>query len=220
MQKSKYSGVILDLDGTLLDSLPGIARAMNLVLASCGRPWHPEEAYRDYIGNGLEETVRRAARAAGLQEDSGNLVSEYRRHYREVWPDFSLPYPGIHAVLRKLAARSAVQLAVLSNKHEQFTRDMTAYFFPDIPFKAVRGSMDGIPAKPDPLVALEIAALQGLAPERIFLLGDSEIDLQTARNAGMQPVLAAWGYGSPGLSSAFPEALVLTEAGDLLELFH
>jgi len=218
MSEKAFFGIIFDLDGTLVDSLPGIAKAMNLVLESYDRPIHPETAYRDFIGAGLEETVRRSAAAAGLCHDISELVTRYRLKYDEIWPDCSIPYKGIKESLQCLASRS-IPMAVLSNKHHYFTEAIVRFFFPDIVFGVIRGSQDGLPAKPDPAAALETALQMGLDAHEAILVGDSDIDLETASRAGMSAALAAWGYGKPGLSEHYPESFLLKEPADIMRLF-
>ena len=201
-------GLIFDLDGTLVDSLPGIAAALNAVMAEEGFPTHPEEAVRDFIGNGLETTVRRAC-----PEDTGDsqvtrLVDAFRGFYADTWIAGTRPYPGISGLLAELHAKG-VPLAVLSNKSHAFTEQMAAEIFPEIPFAAVLGLRPGMPPKPDAGGALEIARSLGMEPHQCCIIGDSTMDIETAKHAGMRSCAITWGYhDATRLIAAAPDSVV------------
>jgi phosphoglycolate phosphatase len=192
----KYSAVLFDLDGTLLDSLEGIALAMNAVLSEQGWETHPTPAYATMVGNGIEEMVERSVRPHRVDDETmEKFVSDYRRNYSQCWPSHSPPYQGIEALLAFLAGKG-MALAVLSNKRDDFCKDMVAHFFPRIQFAAVCGTVSGIAQKPDPGGALAIAKKLVIAPESFLYLGDTDVDMQTAAAAGMFPGGVAWGFRS------------------------
>jgi phosphoglycolate phosphatase len=190
----KYAAVLFDLDGTLLDSLEGIALAMNAVLRERGWATHPQPAYATMVGNGIEEMIARAIRPHRV--DAGTmqqLVAVYRRHYSQCWPQHSPPYAGIGELLAFLTKRG-IALAVLSNKRDDFCQTMVAHFFPRIRFAEVRGTLPGIAQKPDPAAALAIAKKLDIAAERFLYLGDTDVDMQTAGAACMFAGGVAWGF--------------------------
>lgn len=192
----KYSAVLFDLDGTLLDSLEGIALAMNAVLVEQGWPAHTTATYATMVGSGIEEMVERAI--APQQADDGTmkkLVADYRRYYGHFWLLHSPPYPGIDDLLAFLL-KKGIALAVLSNKRDDFCQAMVAHFFPGIQFAEVRGVLSGIAQKPDPCGALAIAKKLAIDPENFLFLGDSDVDMQTAGAARMFAGGAAWGFRS------------------------
>jgi phosphoglycolate phosphatase len=190
----KFEAVIFDLDGTLLDTIEDIASAMNRILQSRGWPTFGIPEYKKLVGDGLEELVRRALTPHGLGDDEiAALIRDYRDEYARSWRDTSRPYPGIPELLRELARRG-LKTAVLSNKSDPFTQDMTAELLPGCRFDVVRGAVPGIPLKPDPAPAVMIAAQLAVAPDACLLLGDTKVDMQTARAAGMFPVGALWGF--------------------------
>jgi phosphoglycolate phosphatase len=186
-------GLIFDLDGTLVDSLRGIASSLNHALGEAGLPGHSMKAIRGFIGNGARVLVTRAAPLDSDEALLDLLENDFKAHYDVNWPDGTFPYDGINELLETLQA-NGMQLAVLSNKPHPFTSSIVARVFPNIDFKVVLGQLPGIPHKPDPAGALEIANLIGLLPADCTVIGDSTMDLETARNAGMQAIAVTWGF--------------------------
>ena len=198
----RFQAVIFDLDGTLLDSLGGIAIAMNALLEQMGYPLHPLEEYRYFVGDGLRTMVSRALpgewhyqfREPDQKEPVlDQLEKKYRNLYSEKWPQHSPPYSGIPELLETLS-RENLKMAVLSNKSDDFTKRMVLELLPDYNFEVVLGARRGVPVKPDPGAALEIAATIGITPGGMIFLGDSGVDMQTGVNAEMYPVGALWGF--------------------------
>lgn len=191
----KPQALIFDLDGTLVDSLNDLARCTNEVLAENNVPIHPKEAYRLFVGNGVEKLIQRALPTA-QQEDAellATMVERMRTLYSQSWDQQSAPYPDIDALLAQLVIAN-VPLAVLSNKPHNFTVQFIERFFPSVPFTVVRGAMEDCPLKPHPQAALEIAKRLGLAPETIGFVGDSAPDILTAKNADMIAIGVTWGF--------------------------
>ena len=186
-----------DLDGTLLDTLADIGSACNRMLGAHGFPQHPIPAYATMVGNGFTRTVERALPGAVLAalspEEREELTAEARAQYAAHLYDHTAPYAGMPEALTELAENGLV-LAVLSNKPDAWTEPIIHRFFPDIPFALVRGARPDAPLKPDPRVPLAMLAELGLEPARCAYVGDSDVDMLTARNAGMTAVGAAWGF--------------------------
>lgn len=189
-----FRGLIFDLDGTLVDSLADIGEAMNVTLRAHGLAEHPLPAYSRMVGEGIEKLVQRALPAA-CPLPFPALVDEYRAAYRALDHRHTQIYPGIEALLERLTALG-VPLAVLSNKRDDFTRDLVKKRLGRFPFQDVRGERAGVPRKPDPTAALELAAALDVAPARIGFVGDTPIDMNTARNAGMTGIGVLWGFRS------------------------
>ena len=205
--------VFFDLDGTLLDTLADIGGACNRMLAAHGFPQHAIPAYATMVGNGFTRTVERAlppqVLAALSPKEREELTDEARAQYAAHLYDHTEPYPGMTEALAELAGRGMV-LAVLSNKPDAWTEPIIRHFFPDISFALIRGARAELPLKPDPHVPLAMLAELGLEAQRCAYVGDSDVDMLTARNAGMLPVGAAWGFrGAPELRAA--GALLLPE---------
>jgi len=213
-ERLPFQAVIFDLDGTLADTLDGIVAAMNGVLAGRGLPTHDRDAYRRFIGDGIHKLIERA-----LPPDQQHLRDEVLAEYRPVLLErggaSAKPYPQSVPLLDALAARN-IPRAVLSNKPDDATRDVVERLFGLSRFVAVRGQRDGEPIKPDPAAALELAGAMGVAPAACALLGDSDVDMHTAINAGMIPLGAGWGIRGPAELRAGGASVVLTEPLDLL----
>lgn len=180
------------MDGTLVDSLAGIAASLNRVLEAAGLEQYPAETVRGFVGNGVAMLVRRALPAGASDEQVAALACGFRADYGARWAEGSWVYPGVTEALAELAGR--VPLAVWSNKPHSFTVAMVAGLLPDIPFAVVLGEREGFPRKPDPTCASEVAAALGEPPARIVLVGDSVTDIESARNAGFRSAAVTWGY--------------------------
>lgn len=210
-------GLIFDLDGTLVDSLPGIAASLNRALASLSQPQHALHAIRGFIGNGARVLVSRAAPTGATEPLLAALEQAFKADYDLTWPQGTGVYPGVASMLAELHLRG-VALAVLSNKPHAFTTAMVGGVFPAAEFVAVLGQRAGIPHKPDPAGANEIIAKLGLPVQAVTLIGDSTMDIETARRAGLRAVAANWGYHDrDALEAAMPDALIDTPE-ELLQL--
>jgi phosphoglycolate phosphatase len=192
MSSPSFRAAIFDLDGTLADSVEDVGGAMNEVLAARGYPQHDLPTYRRFVGDGIEMLIRRAVPAEAL-EQVPQLLVEYRARYGLRLDSKTTLYPGIQALLDALVA-AGVKLAVLSNKREEFTRELVRRLLPGVPFLEVRGEREGTPRKPDPTSALEVAAALGVPPAQCVFVGDTAVDMKTAVCAGMMPVGVLWGF--------------------------
>lgn len=183
-------GVVFDLDGTLVDSLGDIAASFNEVLVGAGHAAHPVEAYRGFVGDGVAALVERA-RPEGSDGDA--LLADMRRVYARRCNETTRPFPGMVALVHALRAQGR-PLAVLSNKPHPMTLEVVDALFEAGTFACVLGQRDEVPRKPDPSGARECAAAMGCAAEHIALVGDTGVDIATARNAAMQAIVVGWGF--------------------------
>ena len=189
----KFKAVIFDLDGTLLDTLADLADAMNAVLAGNRLPTHPVDAYRYFVGDGMATLIRRIVPPSLTEDQVARCLADFSQTYAARWQRNSCPYPGIHAMLSGLQ-NAGLKLAVLSNKPDAFTREFIRFFFPEQRFDAVFGQRSGVEKKPSPAGALEIAALLHVAPGECLYVGDTAVDMQTGRSAGMFTIGVLWGF--------------------------
>ncbi|MGJ8678649.1 MAG: HAD family hydrolase [Akkermansiaceae bacterium] len=199
--------VIFDLDGTLINSLPGIAASLNRVLKNNDLPTHPESRVRTFIGDGIIKLVERA-----LPDDDADklerLVPLMMEDYAATWKNGSIPYEGAIEALQELLNKG-IGIAVFSNKPDIYCKEITDTLFPTIPFSKVLGQREETPVKPDPAGALIVASALEAQPHEIAFLGDSTIDLLTAKNAGMMPIAASWGYHDlPDLEKEDPAYII------------
>jgi phosphoglycolate phosphatase len=192
-----FDGVIFDLDGTLVDTLEDIADAMDRVLALEGAPGHTYEEYRYLIGHGIRNLVTESL-PAELRSDErvarcyARMIEDYGRNSLVK----TRAYDGVPELIRALRAAD-IPLAIHSNKSDALTRAIVEALLDPADFALVAGARPDAPLKPDPAVALAIAARFGLPPARIVYLGDSLVDMRTATAAGMIGVGATWGFRTP-----------------------
>jgi phosphoglycolate phosphatase len=208
--------VLFDLDGTLLDTLADIAGCTNLVRAELGLPPHPQDAYRHFVGDGLSELLVRAFPARALR--GPGLRARARRFeelYAEHGMDETRPYPGVARMLDGVVRRG-LPMAVVSNKPQNFTQACVDKLLPRWRFEAVRGARPQVPLKPDPAGPLAAARAMGVAPREVLYLGDTGVDMKAARNAGMFPVGALWGFRDADELTRSGAQLLIRRPGELL----
>lgn len=195
VSQARPGAVLFDLDGTLVDSLGDLADSGNAMLAELGHATHSEKAYRQFVGNGVQQLVQRClpADVAASEQQSRRALEIYRQQYQRRWHDRTIPYCGIPEALEALVT-AEVPLAVLSNKPHEFTTCCVEHFFPHIPFTVIQGQQEGIDKKPAPAGALLIAEKMEVDPSCCALVGDSDVDMLTAANAGMRGVGVLWGF--------------------------
>lgn len=212
-----YRALLFDLDGTLLNTLEDLANACNRVLAAMGHKTHAVPEYRFLVGSGVRILVERMLPAPlGREVETVEAaLAAFREEYARCWHEHSRPYPDIADLLDDLVQRG-LELAVLSNKPQHFTELCVQTLLPSWPFRSVLGQREGVPKKPDPAGALETARLLGLAPAEMLYVGDSDVDMLTAKHAGMSAVGVLWGFrGADELRAAGADVLA-ERPGDIL----
>lgn len=187
--------VVFDLDGTLLDTIPDIAGALNRALAACGLPTHPVRRVETFVGGGIRDAVRKAVPADTPGETLERILEIYKEDYCNRCTEQTARYPGVPEMLERLL-QHGFALGVLSNKTEATAQKIVRTYFPDVPFRCVLGRAEGRPLKPDPGAAVPVLAAMGLEAGAVAYVGDSGTDMVFARAAGMLPVAAPWGYRS------------------------
>ena len=182
--------IIFDLDGTLLNTIDDLGYACNHALEQAGYPTHPIEAYPEKVGNGINNLIRRALPEGERTEEKILRVREFFVPYYDAHNcDYTRPYEGIPELLAALK-RQGHQLAVASNKYQAATEKIVSHYFPDV-FAVILGERAGVERKPDPQIVYDIrAALPGEA----LYIGDSLVDMETARNAGVPFIACSWGF--------------------------
>jgi phosphoglycolate phosphatase len=207
--------VIFDLDGTLADTIDDIAGAVNRCLARRGLREHDLELFKLMVGDGFRNLVTRALpESMRSPEYVEALRAEAMADYAERCLERTRAFPGIRELLSALAERG-ISLAVLSNKPDELTKKVIAGLFPTVDFAVVRGESPDFPRKPDPASALDSCARMGARPDETVYLGDSGVDMKTAKAAGFLALGARWGYRS---EAELVEADALLEAP--LDLLH
>ena len=212
----RCDAAIFDLVGTLADTLADIAEAVIAGLSSMDLPTHPEEAYRDWVGEGVEHLAA-LAMPASHHPQMGELVRRFRAYYAEHVVQKSRAFPEVPAVLEALRAKG-VLLAVLSNKMDLLTRRIVQVCFGDALLHPVYGERQGVARKPDPSAALGIASELGVEPARCLFVGDTAVDMNTARAAGMYGVGVTWGFRGREELEQSGAKVIIEAPGELLRL--
>lgn len=212
----QYSCVIFDLDGTLLDTLADLAAAGNHALETLRLPTHGTEAYKGFIGNGIPNLIRRMLPEGSgdvLQSEALRLFSDY---YAAHHSDKTKPYDGIPALLTTLHARG-IKTAVVSNKAHVFSVSLIRRFFGET-VDVVYGTGDGMPRKPDPTAVLRVLEELHAKPEETLYVGDSDVDMQTAKNAGLPSCGVLWGFRSEQVLTESGAHVLAKDAKELEEI--
>lgn len=192
----KIKLVIFDLDGTLVDTIEGIAISMNLVLETRNLPTHSILAYKKFVGNGLRQLVITALPESFRDEKTVELAYiELLEHYRTHFTQGLSVYPGISELLDELTNQKII-LGVNTNKNQEMTDWIMSNLFSQWKFVKIIGVDSGFAKKPHPSAVLSIVEQVGVKPEECLFIGDSEVDYHTAKNAGVKCVLVSWGFRS------------------------
>ncbi len=190
----QYDTFIFDLDGTLLDTLDDLASSTNYALRSHGLPEHTRDDVRRFVGNGVRMLMRRAVPQGEENPLFEAAFETFRRHYLQHSLDTTRPYDGIPEVLKALQRRGC-RLAVVSNKLHTATEELCRHFFSDTITVAIgENEAAGIRKKPAPDTVFEALRKLGASPAGAVYVGDSEVDLQTASNAGLPCISVLWGF--------------------------
>lgn len=214
----RFRLLLLDLDGTLLDTLADIAHAANGALQAAGFPAHPADDYRRLVGRGPRALFEQALPpAAGDPAVIERVMRDYLARYAACGHAHTRIYPGIEALLDGAVA-AGLKLGVLSNKVHAETRTLVPALFPRHPWAALQGLEPRFPAKPDPASGLALCRDLGLAPAEVLYVGDSDVDMHLARAANFFACGAAWGFRGAGELRAAGAAAVCARPEDALGL--
>lgn len=191
----KYEMCIFDLDGTTTDSVGAIAHTANLVLKMHGFKPNPEEAYKQFAGDGQFELIKRALRAAGDDklEKYEAVMADYIEYFKTGCTYNVVPYDGIVELLENLK-KMGIKIATLSNKRHENVINVVETVFGKGFFDEVQGQSDDCPKKPAPDGAFKIMDKYGIKPEKCLYIGDTNTDMLTGKNAGTDTVGVTWGF--------------------------
>lgn len=185
--------VIFDLDGTLLDTLKDLQICTNHILKQHGYPEHPMEDYKYFVGNGIPKLISRALPDSVEPEKEQQVLKDFLEYYELHKEDYTQPYPGIVVLLEYLQEHQ-IAVAVASNKIQSAIAPLMETYFPQIRFQAALGSRKGVPNKPDPKIVEDILSVSPHDKKNVIYVGDTSVDMQTAKNAGLTAVGALWGF--------------------------
>lgn len=192
---SRIRGVIFDLDGTLCDTLGDIAYAVNISLEALGLPTHPKERYAGWVGWGLKRLCQTAV-GPDHSDVLDRLCERATFEYGKFPMERSSIYPGISELLDELTHRG-IPFGVVSNKPHDFAVKIIEEMYARWTFVGVEGYLDESRRKPNPIAVLDLARRMDRVPAEVALMGDSEVDIETAHNAGMIAIGVTWGFRGP-----------------------
>ncbi len=227
----RYKAMIFDLDGTLADTIKDLIDAVNKALTDHGLPTHTYDEGRKLIGRGVRNLMMRA-----LPEDHpkdaafiDNITDLMMSYYSRQCVHRTKAYPGIEDLLRYLNYQK-IPCAVVTNKPEDTAKFIIEKLFFHWPFKIIVGQSERFPRKPDPTALLHVIEQLGVEAKECIYVGDSSVDYQTAKNAGVLPVLSLWGYGNADVLKSYDDAIwiknplraidALKYGWDMYDIFH
>ena len=201
-----------------LNTLADLACAANYALEQLGFAPHPEPAYVHFVGSGIMKLFERALPPAErTPENIQKMCALFVPYYDKHKTDKTVPYEGIVPLLEELSQRK-IKLAVASNKYQTATEELIHHYFAGIDFAAVCGQCQGRPVKPDPLLVNQIRQCAQVAPEETLYVGDSDVDMQTARNAKVAACGVLWGFRTRKELAAYHPILLAEKPADILRI--
>lgn len=207
---------IFDLDGTIADTICDLGDAVNYGLEQLGCPVHDYMAYKKMVGNGAKKLCERAL-PEGKKDRAEELRGLFREYYSAHYLDKTRLYDGIEETLEKLQ-KNGVYLAVATNKPESAARDIISALLPEIDFVRVLGGRDDRPTKPDTAILTGIFAALPDEENEVYMIGDSNVDMQTAKNAGIRSIGCAWGFRGRAELEAEGADFIAEKPGDIADI--
>ena len=199
--------VIFDLDGTLLNTLDDLTASVNHIFGKYGLPLQETSDVRRNMGNGARYLLSHMMPQGTDTPGFDGILSEYGEYYKEHCMELTAPFPGIMDMVRNLK-KEGIRMAIVSNKGDEAVKELSSVYFEDLMDSAV-GERPGIRRKPEPDSLLAAAAEMGVQKDKILYVGDSEVDYETAKRAGMRCVLVEWGFrDKEDLEALHPDYLI------------
>ena len=212
----KYKLALFDMDGTVLDTLQDLADSTNAVLARHGYPTHGIEAVRQFVGNGAKRLIENAVPVGTDAATIDTVLGDFKKYYGEHSADATKPYDGVLEMLQRLRA-AGVKTAVVSNKPDFAVRSLSARYFGEL-FDISIGDREGVRKKPAPDSVFEVMRQLGCTPEESVYIGDSDVDVQTAKNAGIDGIFVDWGFRSAALLRESGAEIIVTHPAEIAAL--
>lgn len=210
-----YKTYIFDLDGTLLDTLQDLADSVNYALRQYSMPEHSLDDIRRFVGNGVRLLMERAVPDGAQNPQFEEVFATFRQYYMQHSLDTTRPYDGIVETIHELKQRGC-RLAVVSNKMMAATQELVAHFFPDIEVAIGEHEAAGIRKKPAPDTVFEALRQLGTSPADTVYVGDSDVDIATARNSGLPCISVLWGFRDRPFLEAHGAMTFIEHPRDLL----
>lgn len=190
----KYKAIVFDLDGTLLNTLEDLRDAVNFALREKQMPERSLEEVRNFVGNGIVKLIRRSVPAGTGEQEIKEVLAVFRKYYGAHCQDKTKPYDGILELLAEIN-KSEIRTAVVSNKADFAVKELIPFYFGDsIPVAMGENEAEGIPKKPAPDMVWKALEELGCPKEEAVYIGDSDVDVQTAKNSGLDFIGVSWGF--------------------------
>ena len=189
--------ILFDFDGTVADTISALQEGVNRTMRRYGFPEHTYEDILDFVNHGARDLIRRSMPEA-LREDEeliDRVFADYNRDYEQVYLLTDHAYDGVAELIARLHGQG-YRIGVLSNKQDRFVKGLCAAVLQEGSYDAAQGMVAGQPGKPHPYLAEKISAELGVLPQECIMIGDSDVDVATAENAGMTHVGVTWGFRS------------------------
>ena len=188
----KYKLAIFDLDGTILDTLDDLADSLNYALEKSGFPCRTRDEVRRFVGNGIRKLIERGIPCGTNADDAERVYNDFTEHYKEHCADKTKPYENIPELLKKLR-ENGVKTAVVSNKADYAVQNLCAQYFDGL-FDITVGERDGVRKKPAPDAVNAVLEKLGIERKKAIYIGDSDVDIETAQNSGIDCIAVEWGF--------------------------
>jgi len=209
----QYDAVLFDLDGTLLNTLDDLTDAVNHTLRSFGYPVRELDEVRAFVGNGIRKLIERVLPGGAADPNMEAALIEFKRYYTEHCNVRTHPYEGVVDAMTALD-EAGIKLAIVSNKNDEAVKALARDYFGSLVSAAI-GGRDGVPRKPAPDMPLLALEAIGAIPERTLFVGDSDVDLQTATNSGMDCMLVSWGFRDKEALAALHPRFLVEDAAEM-----
>ena len=211
----KYSLAVFDMDGTILDTLDDLTNTLNLSLEELGMPLRTKDEVRSFVGNGVGKLLERAVPCGTSVEEMARLTEAFRKNYAAHCADMTRPYDGVPEAIAALR-RMGMKTAVVSNKVDFAVQALKEDYFPGL-FDMAVGERDGVRRKPAPDSVNEVMRVLGKSREETVYIGDSDVDADTAKNAGVDFVGVEWGFRPREVLIAHGAQVIAKDTDELLE---
>lgn len=218
MKEKKYEAVIFDLDGTLLNTLEDLRNSVNYSLRLYGMAERSMEEIRHFVGNGVQRLMELSVEEGCPQETFEQVFSVFKEHYAVHCNDKTGLYPGIEALLSELK-RKGFSMAIVSNKYYEGVQILKEQYFKEYLSVAI-GEKEGIRKKPAPDTVLEALKILDIPKEKAVYVGDSEVDIATAKNTGMDCITVAWGFRTRAEQEKAGAEVFVQKPEEILELLY
>jgi phosphoglycolate phosphatase len=212
----KYKLIIFDLDGTILDTLDDLAGSVNHALTGCGLPERSRDEVRRFTGNGIRNLVERSVPGGTPSDVTDRVFSEFKAYYKEHCADCTKPYDGIPELLHALKGNGCLT-AVVSNKADFAVQTLCEDYFKNM-FDAVVGEKTGVRKKPAPDTVDAVLSQLHVDRQEAVYIGDSEVDIETAKNASMDCISVDWGFRSHAELIAAGATKIVSSPGEILNI--